>query len=445
MRNKYSIMASLVLAAVTMLSAGIVPVSAAERKTWGPQDRATFTWDKPASYPTFNSITDNPSLGDERNFVRVREAGTENVYEDNINIEAGKEYEVYVYVHNNAAANLNESGKGVAQNVALKANFPTKLAAGDAGVVKGTINASNAKPTSVWDEAYLNANSPVYLSYVPNSATIHNGGSANGQILDGESLFGKDGARLAYDNNYWGIIPGCNEFAGYVTYRIKADVPGFWTEKTVSAAGANDYKDTITASVGDTLDFKITYENTGTTIQNDVTLYDTLPNGLEYVPGTLSAVTPSNPNGIKIDDSKFSLGEGFVIGGYNAGEKAEITYQAKIVDNTEIFACGETTIYNEGKIATANGTETDKTKIKVVRDCGNETTGSTMPSQLPKTGPAEIALAGAIVALVAIGGGYFIVSRNKLKKAKDSATGSLDSSSSSSDIVKDSIVENDKK
>ena len=39
---------------------------------WGPQDRETFTWARRAKFITLNSITDNPRIGDERNFVRVR-------------------------------------------------------------------------------------------------------------------------------------------------------------------------------------------------------------------------------------------------------------------------------------------------------------------------------------------------------------------------------------
>ncbi len=34
---------------------------------YGPE-RETFTIEKPASYITFNSITNNPNYGDERNF-----------------------------------------------------------------------------------------------------------------------------------------------------------------------------------------------------------------------------------------------------------------------------------------------------------------------------------------------------------------------------------------
>ena len=47
------------------------PVQALE-ETWGPQDRTMFTWDSPASYVTFNSISNNPFIGNETNFVRVK-------------------------------------------------------------------------------------------------------------------------------------------------------------------------------------------------------------------------------------------------------------------------------------------------------------------------------------------------------------------------------------
>ena len=446
MRSKMSIIASLVLAVTAFLPVG--EVFAEEIQTWGPQDRASFTWNEPADYVTFNSMTDNPTIGSERNFVRVKEVGVEGAHYDNVKVEAGKEYEVYVYYHNNAAANLNESGKGVAQNVLLQTDFPTKLKAGDAGVIKGVISASNAKPTSVWDTAYLNADSTVYLSYVPNSAVLHNSGSANGAILDADSLFGP-GAKLAYSNNYWGIIPGCNEFAGYITYRIKADVPGFWTEKTVSKEGANEYSDAITAKAGDTLDFKISYENTGTTAQDYVTVYDKLANGLEYVKGSLFVTTPEAPNGTYIDDENYSLADGFVIGNFTSGQKAEITYKAKIVDDKDVFPCGETVIYNEASIATANGTETDKAKITVNRTCdenGNPIDDSTTGgvTELPKTGPTEVALACGILVAISVGATYWVVSFNKLRKTSSAVSGLSDAAKkeeSAQDIVRDGIVD----
>ena len=59
---------------------------------YGPE-RQTFTAENPADHVTFNSITNNPTVGDERNFVRVRQAGVGN-FADSVDIVPGREYEV---------------------------------------------------------------------------------------------------------------------------------------------------------------------------------------------------------------------------------------------------------------------------------------------------------------------------------------------------------------
>lgn len=190
--------------------------------TWGPE-RPTYSWSAPATKPVFNSITDNPSLGDERNFVRIREYGTENLYEDYVDIVPGKEYEVYMYYHNNASATFNSDGSGIAQNVRIKTESPANLKSGETAVIKGTISwGTEGNMQEVWDTAFLTANEDITLSYVANTATLHNGGDANGQILDADAMFSY-GALLAHNVKHWGIIPGCNEYAGYVTYRLKAE------------------------------------------------------------------------------------------------------------------------------------------------------------------------------------------------------------------------------
>ena len=103
---------------------GIAPADAnAESRAWGPE-RPTYTWQTPADHVTFNSITDNPSIGDERNFVRIKKYGTEEKYRDSIDLEVGAEYEVGIWYHNDASANLNASGKGVANNVRLRVEEP---------------------------------------------------------------------------------------------------------------------------------------------------------------------------------------------------------------------------------------------------------------------------------------------------------------------------------
>ena len=76
---------------------------------WGPE-RTTYTNESPAPYAVFNSITDNVVIGDERNFVRMREADSDEKFRDEVEVEPGKEYEVFIYFHNNAATNTNETG-----------------------------------------------------------------------------------------------------------------------------------------------------------------------------------------------------------------------------------------------------------------------------------------------------------------------------------------------
>lgn len=420
---------ALVLAAVMVPMTMPIATTQAANDDWGPQDRATFTWDNPADYPVFNSMTNNPTLGDERNFVRVRTADTDETYTDNVTLEVGKEYEIYTYLHNNAAANFNASGKGIATGVLLKTELPQQLSAGEAGVVKSTITANNTNPRSVYDTAFLHATSTVYLRYVPNSATIHNAGSANGKILDADSLFG-NGAVYAYYDSDWGLIPGCNEYAGYVTYRIKVDQPDFTVDKVAAVNDSDDYTDEINAKPGDTVKFKINYTNSGTTMQENVTIHDNMPEGLEYVAGSTYVTTTSDPEGKSMPDG-YMFGKGLNIGNIQAGGTATITYQAKLSDSKDKFDCGDTVIYNDASVASPNGTEYDKVKIKVTRD-------DCIPSSLPKTGPTEIIAASVIILIIGIGGTYWLMSYNKVRKTASQVKGE---EKSPSDIVKDGFID----
>ena len=401
------------LAAVVAGVAGIVGVKPANAITsWGPE-RDTFTWQEPSTYRTFNSITDNPSIGDERNFVRVREYGTDNKFGDDVTVEVGKTYEVYVYFHNNASANLNNTGVGIAENVRLAMEMPTEINAGEAAVIKGTISATNTTPASVWDTAYLSANDTVYLRYVQGTAAIHNSGTANGKLLDDASLW-SSGAKVAYADEYWGIVPGCNEYAGYVTFQIKVDQPKFYIEKEVSIDGGKTWSESVKVNPGATLKFRIKYSNIGTTAQKSVTAYDTLDSSMEYVPNSTQVKIPANADFVSVADKLFKAG--LVIGDFAAGQEATITYDVKLKDDMETFGCGNTVVYNNAYVATANGTMYDKARIAVERPCE-------LPSEIPDTGPAEIILAAVIVLGVGAGGVYWFQSKKTLKEVRNSIAG----------------------
>ena len=383
-------------------------------ETWGPKNRPTYTWSNPADHVTFNSMTDNPEIGDESNFVRVRKVGSQDKFSNNVTVEPGSEYEVFVYYHNNASATLNDGDhRGIAQNVRLRMDKITdRLEAGHAAVIKGTISASNATPKEVWSTSYLHAKETVSLRYVPNSAKLSNSGSLNGSTLNDDALFGKDGGTfLGYTKNYWGAIPGCNEYAGYVKFRIKADKAGFTGEKMASKENMNDYRTEITVAPGETIDFKLRYKNTGTTIQRGVSAYDLLGTGMTAIPGTTFLKTPRSAGFEKENLFK----NGFNIGDYNAGEEAFITYKVKFSEDEKIFPCGDTVTYNNSAIAVLDTTIHSKVKVTVHRDCADKPKTPNTPKELPHTGASETVLAVVVTAMIGIGTAYYIASTKQLK------------------------------
>lgn len=188
---------------------------------WGPK-RELYTIENPAEYPVFNSITNNPAVGDERDFVRIEEKGSDRAYSSDIEIEANKEYEVYIYYHNNASSTYNDKEhdyKGVARNVRLSTFFPTSLVAGEHGVVSAKISSTNTDPQSIWDSARITAKEDMTLHYVTASAKIYNQWEADGSILS-TRIFSDEGTFLGL-NELNGIILGCDEYSGQVVYTIK--------------------------------------------------------------------------------------------------------------------------------------------------------------------------------------------------------------------------------
>lgn len=197
---------------------------------WGPE-RPTYTNEHPADHATFNSITNNVALGDERDFVRIAEIG--GTYTSDLEIQPGKQYEVYIYYHNDASTTYDDKAHnyaGVARGTWLATRFPSVVSPGEKGEVSAVLSwqnfdLSDGNPGRIWDEAYVTAKEKVHLSYVEGTAKIHNSWAANNTILS-DNLF-NDGTYLGLDK-LDGMILGCAEFSGNVTYTLQAtgeDVP----------------------------------------------------------------------------------------------------------------------------------------------------------------------------------------------------------------------------
>ena len=139
-----------------LATVGLSLTTFASVAAWGPE-RSTFTMEEPATYPTFNSITNNPTIGDERDFVRVGEIDADVTdLKNEVKVVPGRQYLVYIYFHNNASSTFNDSAhnhSGVAVKTRMSSAFATVLTPAEKGKISATITADNSNPESVWDEA----------------------------------------------------------------------------------------------------------------------------------------------------------------------------------------------------------------------------------------------------------------------------------------------------
>jgi uncharacterized pyridoxamine 5'-phosphate oxidase family protein len=140
----------------TLVTVGLSLFTVTQVAAWGPDNRATFTMEKPATYPTFNSITNNPTIGDERNFVRVGQINADVTdLTDEVEVIPGHQYLVYIYFHNNASSTFNDKAhnySGVATKTRMSSSFSTILTPNERGKITATITAEETDPKSVWDE-----------------------------------------------------------------------------------------------------------------------------------------------------------------------------------------------------------------------------------------------------------------------------------------------------
>lgn len=460
------------MAAVVAVSGIALSALAANQIGWGPS-RPTFTMEKPATYVTFNSITNNNTEADERYFVSAKAMGGK--WADTTVVENGKEYVVKMYVHNNAATNYNL----VAENVRAYAIVPTGT--GAVLGLSGKISASNAKPGTVWDATtFKSANGERFtLSYVPGSASYANAKDKKARNFKlSDDLATAKGVALGYDQMD-GKMPGCIQYSGYVTYKVKANFekkpeptkPNYEISKEVQAHGDKAWFENIEMQAGKVVRYRIQFKNTGNVTLKNAVLKDQLPAGLSYIKGSSILVNANNPKGKAIADG-ITDKNGINIGDYKPAANAFVYFRAQVDENKEACQNPKTTLTNivksdakydvdtnnDGKVdgeknvgekedsasvvvscnpapkkhcedyglkSEAEGNFTIKKEVKTengeVLICYEE--GQPIPGEvttpivpsLPKSGPES--LMGSIVALssMTMAGAYYIKSRKELQ------------------------------
>lgn len=457
-------------------------VGSSSVSAWGPE-RDTFTMENPATYPTFNSITDNPTIGDERDFVRVGEiTKEETVLKNEVKVLPGRQYLVYVYFHNNASSTFNDKAhdySGVARVTRMSSAFSKVLTPESKATISATITADNSNPGSVWDEAYLTTDTEkVTLRYVEGSAKIYVDSTRwalNGSVLS-TALFTEAGTLLGL-NKFNGIIPGCEEYHGVVTYVLQAEELSGTIDKTVSVNGG-EYKKSVEVKPGDEVDFQIEVKNSGDQALTNVVIKDSIPEGLELVSGSVKYRANDATEWTDLSDNIKATGYNFPTIG--TGNTIYITYKTKA--KTE-FECGSTRLTNLARLtydsvnSKTGDTKTSSAEVNVVRteECSEppedpvpedpkpddptpeepeipekpiideEPPVVDEPEVMPNTGPAEEIIGVVIVSGLCIWGVYYVHTKKNLGRVKASVMNGVNAegaSSATSDKIKN---ENHKK
>lgn len=293
----------------------------------GP-DRDTVSALSRNSQVTLNSMIDNPVHGDERNFVQIKaQDAPDSEYTDHMVVEPGGVYTVFVYYSNDAAESETAS---VAENTRLRVQAPGVFT-GSASVY-ATLTASNAEPEQVWDGATMvlgDGQNAVALRYLRDSAVIHSGGAVDGTKLP-DQLF-TDGVLLGCDA-LDGRLPSAARCSGYITFEVRVDQPDFVVTAEARVKGSDaPYLDHVETRVGQVIQVRVMYQNTGTTQQDNVSVRVMLPDGFRYIEESTVIANYGTSGEYKTTEDGVTT-NGFDVGSFQPGGKVYLRFDVMVDD-----------------------------------------------------------------------------------------------------------------
>lgn len=183
---------------------------------WGP-DRPTYHDDTFPSALTFNSTSDNPNLGDERNFVSVKpkdltQAGG---WVDSLEVQNNREYLVNIYVRLDGPT--NHAAKGTKLSVNLPACTGHRIG------IAAFVSSLDAFPNEIWDGASFWSRNDFNLALVPDSGYVYSNAHPGGLALPVGELVTAKGISLG-STQLDGVFQPGYEHSVRVAFTVRAQV-----------------------------------------------------------------------------------------------------------------------------------------------------------------------------------------------------------------------------
>lgn len=313
---------------------------------------------------TFNSVTDSPGYGDQRNFVLVKDAAMKKAggFADEVEVKGGHEYLIRVLLANNS-----DSTSLSARDVKVDATVP--VTTGTSQIVQSAVSSSNSNPKRIWDQVRLHADRRFNLAYVPGSARYFANAAHTSGVPLPDSLLTSGGASIGM-KEMDGLIRG--GWSGVVTFRVRpqfertADFDLASRVRRLPSGQGRGWESVVSAKSGQTVQGTAEITNTGEAQLDNVVVSIGLANGLGYVPGSTELVNSKTPAGSGISDGLPSRGVN--IGSYASGANAFVTFKIRV--DTMLPLCGVNSIGITTTVVTDYGSKSSSAVLRVRgRDC----------------------------------------------------------------------------
>lgn len=144
-----------------------------------------------------------------------------------------------------------------------------------------------------------------------------------------------------------------------------AAIPNFTLDLSVRQRRAGEWREGLSCSTGDILDYLIEFTNNGNLALDDIAVYINLPEGLEYIPKTTYVADANRPDGINVNDGICS--NGINIGDYGPVSNAYIKFSAVVMAETDKTNDNDTILTVLCEIISKYGRVADSTNIVIAK------------------------------------------------------------------------------